>query len=186
MNNYIIDSEGKKRAATEITCTYCQKNFLKQNRQINPENNFCNRECYKLYSQQNKKKVTLTCSYCLGKFTDVPSRVDSSKHGIYFCCRLHKDLGQKIENNISEIWPSHYNNLQKVDINSRNGTTSNYRTIALRHYENKCCKCGIDDFLVLEVHHKDRNRENNVLDNLAILCANCHTKEHKLNGARHS
>jgi predicted HNH restriction endonuclease len=42
-----------------------------------------------------------------------------------------------------------------------------------------CEKCGEDDPDVLVVHHKDRNRNNNNPDNLAILCANCHMKTHR-------
>lgn len=46
----------------------------------------------------------------------------------------------------------------------------------------KCNRCGIDDFSVLIVHHKDRNRNNNDLSNLEILCANCHYRIHFGNG----
>lgn len=30
----------------------------------------------------------------------------------------------------------------------------------------------------LEVHHKDRNKRNNSIENLEVLCVNCHDKEH--------
>ena len=32
---------------------------------------------------------------------------------------------------------------------------------------------------ILEVHHIDGNRDNNILDNLIILCANHHSKVHR-------
>lgn len=43
----------------------------------------------------------------------------------------------------------------------------------------KCEKCGLktwfDQPLSLEIHHIDGNRHNNCLDNLQILCPNCHS-----------
>lgn len=41
-----------------------------------------------------------------------------------------------------------------------------------------CERCKYDDVNCLCVHHKDGNRNNNSLDNLETLCANCHHKEH--------
>ena len=44
--------------------------------------------------------------------------------------------------------------------------------------EAKCECCGNDQWngvpIPLEVHHKDGNKTNNELDNLQILCPNCH------------
>ena len=41
----------------------------------------------------------------------------------------------------------------------------------------KCADCG-EDHLKLDVHHMDRNRENNHPSNLQLLCKRCHGKEH--------
>lgn len=57
--------------------------------------------------------------------------------------------------------------------------SSNYRIKALQYYENKCCKCGYSNIDALEVHHIDKNRKNNEISNLEILCANCHVLTHK-------
>ncbi len=43
-----------------------------------------------------------------------------------------------------------------------------------------CEKCGYNKFEILQVHHKDRNRNNNVLENLELICPNCHYEEHFL------
>lgn len=48
--------------------------------------------------------------------------------------------------------------------------------------ENKCECCGLSEWIgkpiPLELHHKDFNHYNNSLDNLQVLCANCHMQAH--------
>ena len=48
--------------------------------------------------------------------------------------------------------------------------------------EYKCEICGIDSWLgnkiILEIHHIDENRQNNTLDNIIVLCPNCHSQKH--------
>lgn len=55
---------------------------------------------------------------------------------------------------------------------------STYRTRALNHYGEKCSLCGFTNLLALEVHHIDKNRDNNSIENLVVLCANCHRIAH--------
>lgn len=43
-----------------------------------------------------------------------------------------------------------------------------------------CEKCGYDKYEILQIHHKDKNRSNNNLDNLELICPNCHFEEHYL------
>jgi 5-methylcytosine-specific restriction endonuclease McrA len=43
----------------------------------------------------------------------------------------------------------------------------------------KCTVCGSQERL--QLHHKDKNRKNNLLDNIELLCYACHRKAH---GAR--
>ena len=51
--------------------------------------------------------------------------------------------------------------------------------------ENKCECCGLSEWMgkpiPLELHHKDGNHWNNDLENLQILCANCHMQAHDYN-----
>lgn len=53
--------------------------------------------------------------------------------------------------------------------------------------ENKCELCGAVEWLgitlPLELHHKDGNHFNNQLDNLQILCPNCHSVQEGNAGA---
>ena len=68
-----------------------------------------------------------------------------------------------------------------------NGKNPKYQTYKLLrrlvdegYKEMKCEICGITNWLgnplSLQLHHKDGNRENNSLDNLQILCPNCHSQ----------
>lgn len=61
---------------------------------------------------------------------------------------------------------------------TRDGATT-YRERALKHYGCICSSCGFSNVLALEVHHIDKNRDNNSIENLKVLCANCHTLTHK-------
>lgn len=44
--------------------------------------------------------------------------------------------------------------------------------------EHRCEKCGLttwlDQPIPLELHHKDGNRYNNIIENYELLCPNCH------------
>ena len=43
-----------------------------------------------------------------------------------------------------------------------------------------CERCGYNKLEILHVHHKDKNRNNNSLENLELICPNCHYEEHHL------
>lgn len=68
---------------------------------------------------------------------------------------------------LSQIQPGHYGS-----------TETNYRAIAFRNHLHVCNRCGYSDMRILVAHHKDRDRKNNEVDNLEILCPNCHAFEH--------
>ena len=43
---------------------------------------------------------------------------------------------------------------------------------------NKCERCGFEKYEILQIHHKDKDRDNNELENLELICPNCHSEEH--------
>lgn len=44
-----------------------------------------------------------------------------------------------------------------------------------------CCeRCGYEKYEILQVHHKDGNSRNNHMNNLELICPNCHYEEHLL------
>lgn len=58
------------------------------------------------------------------------------------------------------------------------------RLIASNLKENKCEECGLggDEGIVLELHHINGDHFDNRLENLQILCPNCHSKTNHFRG----
>ncbi len=68
--------------------------------------------------------------------------------------------------------PDHYSNVEE-----KIGSINTYREMAMREYNHQCSVCGwCEDDGILQVHHIDEDRQNNALNNLIILCPNCHAK----------
>lgn len=42
--------------------------------------------------------------------------------------------------------------------------------------DNRCPFCGVADVAVLEIHHIDEDSSNNKIENLIVVCGNCHSK----------
>lgn len=59
----------------------------------------------------------------------------------------------------------------------KNGKTTLAPLIALRGHRCENCQLEtwMDQPINLEIHHKDGDRSNNELDNLELLCPNCHS-----------
>ena len=80
----------------------------------------------------------------------------------------------------------HEYKISHEDILSGNNKLSSYnlknRLLNLKIKEYKCEICNLNEWqektITLELHHMDGNRYNNKLDNLQILCPNCHSQTH--------
>ncbi len=159
---------------TKRRCKHCSSKFLASQKEVKRGNaKFCSRRCFGAFRRVNNipKEPNVICAYCNKPFYKNESKRKNSKHGVYFCCREHKDKGQGLESGIPEIQPPHY---------GENSGVRSYRTKALKHYPNECNRCSYSTVpAILVVHHKDLSRSNNSLDNLEILCPNCHALEHK-------
>jgi hypothetical protein len=159
-------------------CQNCNTFFQAQLREVNRGNaKYCSKKCSAtgvkkklLQKGVASREHNVECAYCKKTFYKNESKIKNSKTNTHFCCREHKDIGQRIETGIKQIQPSHYGE-----------TYTDYRALIFRHKEHKCERCNYDKHPeVLEVHHKDRNRENNTVENLEVICPNCHMTEHFL------
>jgi len=159
-------------------CLNCEKEFEALTKEVSRGyGKYCSKSCSSVHigimrkeQNSNKNLPNTSCTLCHKAIYVTVKRIKSSKHGVYFCCREHKDLALRKESGINKALPTHY----------KANEISEYRLVYLRAKNIICCElCNYDKIpQILEVHHKDRNRENNNLDNLIALCPNCHMEEH--------
>ncbi len=174
-NQYVsIITTGPNMRTIEKKCLQCYKVIIarladhKRGRA-----NFCSLSCSAAYGNMHRKKPApnCKCAQCHGEFYRNSSKQKNSKSGLHFCNRICKEKAQRI-GGIKAIQPDHY---------GTGGSRNYYRALALRHYPHECNRCSYSRCLsVIEVHHKDRDRSNNQLENLELLCRNCHGEEHHL------
>jgi hypothetical protein len=159
---------------TKINCKRCNKEHEVETREINRgAGKFCSSKCANQYRAENLQDLELNveCSWCSKKIHLSPSKMSGSKSRLYFCCRNHKDCAQKI-GGIKEIMPTHYGTMPPDH-------AQHYRRIAFENKPKICERCKYDQHpAAIIVHHKDRNRMNDDINNLEVLCANCHAIEH--------
>ena len=157
---------------TKINCLNCNKEAYVETREVKRGNGkFCCRNCS---AQHRAKNLTppapnVNRAYWKKSFNLNESQKKNSRSGLYFCCREHKDISQRI-GGIKEIQPPHYGE-----------THSNYRTLMFKVVgkPKQCERCKYDTHeAAIVVHHIDRDRSNNDISNLEVLCANCHAIEH--------
>ena len=154
-----------------INCEYCKKEFDKPINKIN-EAKKLNRKLYCSIGCSNKdriKKIKCECTNCGKEILKLPSEIKKSKTGNVFCSQscstsFNNSNFRKGENNP----------------NWKGGVYSNshYQKVAYRNYIHKCSVCGFSEFSALQVHHIDKDRTNDSLENLIILCANHHNMVH--------
>jgi endogenous inhibitor of DNA gyrase (YacG/DUF329 family) len=160
------DAQGKTRIYVDVKCSTCGK-ICKKVKRFLKEHSFCSPKCQ--YTWMDKRQE-VSCATCGKTFKKRQSEIRKAKNGLYFCCRKCKDLAARLDGGIPDIQPDFY------------GTgVSNYRDIAFRELPKKCNRCGYDEYPeIVQVHHKDGNRDNNNISNLEPLCPNCHAIEHRI------
>lgn len=162
----------------EKECLYCGKTFMAKPSYLKRGHaKYCSRICSCKSNAKNRipaPKTEIKCDFCGKSFcTTIKSairRASQNKTEYRFCSKACKTSAQKLGTGFENMLPDHYG--------LGNGAY-NYRDTALANKPNICNRCGYSQVVqILEVHHIDRNRENNDLSNLEILCPNCHQIEH--------
>lgn len=155
-----------------IKCDYCGKEFDKPAQQVNQSHKrghrmYCSTKC-----RYKAGKIKCICARCGKEIWKIPAEVKRSKYGNVFCsrscaCSYNNSHFRKRENNPNWVNGHHYG--------------SAYIRTAYIAYAHKCAVCGLDEECCLQVHHIDGNKHNDEIDNLIILCANCHSRVHRGN-----
>lgn len=113
---------------------------------------YCSESC-KEKNRPDKQKKDFVCEFC----------------GKPFKRRAPDNAGRFCSRQCSGLW------------SIANGKKS-YFYKAFLYLPHKCDICNNNEFEVLLVHHRDLNKHNCDINNLQILCANCHYKIHFGNG----
>lgn len=122
-----------------------------------PRSKYCSRECYYI-SLRGIGSVVLNCDICGKEYRRSPSHA----HYVTKTCSLKcRGIATRTATPITKDFPGVKKWLRR------------------RGLINRCEECGYEEVSdILVVHHRDRDRTNNALANLAVLCPNCHALEH--------
>lgn len=144
-----------------IKCKICKKEFYaKQSWLEKGWAKYCSKKCQ---FEGQKTGQIVKCSICRREIYRTQKQLKRSVSGKYFCSKSC----QTIWRNTQVYIGSNHSQWQ--------GGERVYKSILLKgDAEQICRRCKIEDKRVLAVHHLDRNRKNNSLNNLIWLCHNCH------------
>ena len=140
------------RVEMSANCHVCGKHFSHIASRANSAK-YCSRGCY-YKAMHIKGTVRVQCHHCGKVFQDSPSTHRK------FCSR------QCTRKSSIDVWQPGFQTARKNMIH--------------RDMLRQCERCGYrEERQILVVHHRDRNRRNNALSNLEVLCPNCHALEHR-------
>ena len=147
-------------------------------------------------SEPYKRKPNTKCSICGKKIYRRPFQINS---GQVFCGLVCRGISCRKEKPCAvcgKMIMSKFNkktcgracaNIQRTGIKYHLGSprdkVKSQQALKLRLLKErgkKCEKCNYNKYEILQVHHKDRNRDHNELNNLELICPNCHYEEHLL------
>ncbi len=143
-----------------VPCRQCEKQFYAKPNWIKIGwGKYCSIICRSLSQRKGK---FIECFVCKRETYKSPKELIRSKSKKWFCSK-----------SCQTIWRNSYY-IGERHGNWKSGEKS-YRDRLLRtKIKQMCLFCKLDDKRILAVHHLDRNRQNNKLENLVWLCHNCH------------
>ncbi len=138
-------------------CSSCQNAIYRRPIELERSNGraYCTQRCYGVSSRREKP-----CVVCKAPILSSKHRKTCSRS----CANTHR-AGIKYK------------------IGSPRDKVKDQRSIKIRLIDargKRCERCGFDKVEVLHVHHKNRDRTDNTLENLELICPNCHYTEHYL------
>lgn len=148
----------------QVICKHCSKEFYAKPSWIkNGYGIYCSNHCS---FASRKQGETVFCHVCGTETYKQRKALTRSKSGKFFCT---KSCQTKWRNRV----------YVREDHPNWKGGRHSYRELMLKQGgEPKCVLCKTIDERILAVHHIDEDRSNNVIENLAWLCHNCHHLVH--------
>lgn len=148
-----------------LECRVCSNRlYIRPNKQKIGWGKYCSKNCQNLSQIKSKE---FACKECGKSVFRRPAEITKSKTGHFFC---NRSCSMSWKNRELKSGANHY---------LWAGGKATYRERFLRKSDKiRCNRCGINDVRVLDAHHKDSDRNNNVVENLEWLCKNCHYLEH--------
>lgn len=145
----------------QISCKQCGLQILVKPSRAS-RTKYCSKICHNNSMRGIRSPVTKVCRECSSGFVIKPCIAKIRKFCSSKCANVFR--GRHYDKNGSDH--SRYTNGSGI-----------YRNKALGELGGKCNRCNRQDHL--EVHHIDRDRKNNDIKNLEVLCKKCHTREHR-------
>lgn len=131
-------------------CRICGTHFIGTSNEA-----YCSRKCKRETTlAKNKPRMTRLCEQCGSPFTIMKWQRYKTLYCSRMCRLLVKPFG---------VYANGFR-----------------RAFKKRGWPiDRCQWCGYNEHPeILGFHHKDRNRKNNALENIALVCPNCHALEH--------
>lgn len=170
-------------------CLNCEKDVAAK------ENKFCSKSCSAIFNNLKRNKIVMpnckecgkavkksTAIFCSQKCFGV-NKISRNEKLLNFCGVCNKKVPEK-RKYCSVDCAVKGRNKSKVE-EWRNGIDVKISTFSLRSLLRKedgcsCSKCGNEQWngipIHLEVEHIDGNSENNLRNNVCLLCPNCHAQ----------
>lgn len=160
-------------------CLHCKSEFdcLKIENRI-----FCSHSCSATYTNIERSKspskyeglkmvddcVVKNCENCKSEFKINSRNFSKHKYKKYCSVKCHKEFEEKIR-------------FDKVENSEIIVSSKMVKFYLIKKHGNKCMECGwcsvnpTSGKVPIELEHIDGNSENNKLENLKLLCPNCHS-----------
>lgn len=151
-----------------LNCKICDKKFYAKPCHIRRGwGKYCSKDC-QYVGQHNGKKVN--CGICGKEIYRTTKELRKSKSKKYYCNKSCFAVW-KNQNLLLGVKNPHWKN----GVNAYRGIMKRSGILA------KCAICENNDRRVLVVHHKNRDRKDNKIENLQWLCRNCQHLFHNHN-----
>ena len=136
-------------------CSRCGKNIYRRPVEIQRNNGrvFCSMACYGISCRKE-----IPCAICKKPILSGLHRITCSKA----CSNKHRTgVKYKLHRPRDKVTSQRALKIRLIRVRGRN-----------------CERCGYGKYEILQIHHKDKNKNNNDLLNLELICPNCHFEEH--------